>query len=64
MTDSGPASELQADEGVRDAPAEAARTPLWRRLAILGLKALPFARQMALPQLAALGVVTLALWVR
>ena len=35
MTDSGPASELQAGEGVPDAPAEAARTPLWRRLAIL-----------------------------
>src|SRR5262249_48504721 len=35
MTDSGPASELQADEGVPDAPAEAARLPLWRRLAIM-----------------------------
>src|ERR1700745_2945672 len=35
MTDSGPASELQADEGVPDAPAEAARPPLWRRLAIM-----------------------------
>ena len=35
MTDSGPASELQAGEGVPDAPAEVARTPLWRRLAIL-----------------------------
>jgi len=35
MTDSRPASELQADEGVPDAPAEAARPPLWRRLAIL-----------------------------
>src|SRR5262249_24519983 len=28
----------------------------------VGLKPLPFARQMALPQLAVLGVVTLALW--
>src|SRR6266487_5648542 len=35
MTDSRPASELQADEGVPDASAEAARPPLWRRLAIL-----------------------------
>jgi arsenical pump membrane protein len=35
MTDSGPASELQGDEGVPGAPAEAARTLLWRRLAIL-----------------------------
>jgi arsenical pump membrane protein len=35
MTDSGPASELQAGEGVPDATAEASRTPLWRRLAIL-----------------------------
>ena len=35
MTDSGPASELQADEGVPDAPAEVARPPLWRRLAIM-----------------------------
>lgn len=35
MTDSRPASELQADEGVPNAPAEGARTPVWRRLAIL-----------------------------
>ena len=35
MTDSGPATELKASEGVPGAPAEAARTPLWRRLAIL-----------------------------
>jgi arsenical pump membrane protein len=35
MTDSGPASELQAGEGVPDAPAEATRTPLWRQMAIL-----------------------------
>src|SRR5215472_318082 len=35
MTDSGPASELQAGEGVPDAPAEASRPPLLRRLAIL-----------------------------
>jgi arsenical pump membrane protein len=35
MSDSGPASDLQAGEGVPDATAEASRTPLWRRLAIL-----------------------------
>jgi len=35
MTDSGPASELQAGESVPDAPAEAERTPLWKRLAIM-----------------------------
>jgi arsenical pump membrane protein len=35
MTESGPASRVQAGEGVPDGPAEVTRTPLWRRLAIL-----------------------------
>ena len=45
MTDSGPASELQAGEGVPDAPAEAARPPLAIGVRLSNVRAEVIARE-------------------